>query len=253
MNDRQLMKKMRELSAEQPPIRADEKERVIAAVLQHDIPIRKRAGFAEFVLTQIRFLDRLVLVWQALWLVLFVFALENGHLLYIENEAMCILSISPPILLLLSVEQISRIYSRSMLEIEYATKYSLKTAVMGRMLLLGAINGIVLISAVILAGSMTDLRAGTLVVYGFTPFVVFTFLLLFLMKSRNGEQLMYAGIAGYLLLLVLILFGRNEYVNVFDPAYEWIWLAFLAAGVIGTVYEGKKLGRVLENFEHMTA
>lgn len=252
MTDRDIAGKLKMLAKSPVAIDPAGREAVIAAVHEQELPIKKQAGYLEFLVTQVRFIDKTALFWQLVWLVLFVCAVWKEDLLSITSEKLCILSMTPPLLLLLSIEQVARIYNRSMLEIEYATKYSLKKIVMGRMLILSIGNGIVLLTGILIAGNLLGLSVGSLTAYGLAPLVIMTFLLLCLMQKWSGEQLVYAGVSIYAVMLLLVLFGRNEYLNIFAPAYQNLWLAVLAAGVCGTAAAVKRLGRTLEHFESLT-
>lgn len=161
------------------------------------------------------------------------------------------LSMAPPILLLVTVEEISHVYNRSMLEIEYATKYSLRKVVMGRMLLLNGCNGIVLVIRIGYAGHRIDLSLLHALTYSMTPFVMMMFLLLMLMKKWKGRQLLYAGISAYVTLAAVILLGRMEMLNIYNPDYLKLWITVLAGCILGAGYQIGKLWKMLGHFELM--
>lgn len=249
MKDRDITKALRRVAKKKVICDEMQKERVIAAVTQTEIPIRKMGSFGEFLVSQFSFINKLAFLGQIMWLILFSYAMWDGKIFYLSNEMLCILSMAPPILLLLTTEEISHIYNQSMLEIEYATKYSLKKVVMGRLFLLSGVNGMILLVGILYAKSRLEIDLIAVLIYSLTPYVCMTFLLLLLMKKWKGRQLMYAGVSVYAVLLSVILIGRMETFDIYRHHFLWVWAAVLLGGVFGIMYQFRKLWSQLEHFE----
>ncbi len=249
MKERDVVRVLKRAAREKVPCDEMQKERVIAAVSQTEIPVRKTGSFGEFLVSQISFINKLAFPGQLLWLMLFSYAVWGGQIFYLPNEILCILSMAPPVLLLLTVDDISHIYNQSMLEIEYATKYSLKKVVMVRLLILGGVSGMILLIGILYAKNRLGIDLVSVLAYSLTPYVCMMFLLLLFMKKWKGRRLMYAGITVYAVLLSVILIGRMEAFGIYKRHFLWVWLAVLLGGVFGTVYQFRQLWFRLEHFE----
>lgn len=249
INEKSIVKNLRKIAKEKIYCDDGKKTAVIAMLMEKEAPIRKTAGFKEFLISQLGFMNKIVFFWQAVWALLFFYALWNGAIFNVTNESLCILSIAPPLLLLLSVDNVSHIYNRSMLEIEYAAKYSLKKAVMVRMFILTVINGVFLTAGMIFAKRQLGLKTLETLLYGLTPLILMTFLLLLVMKRWNGEQLKYAGASVYAICAVVVLVGGRESVNIYRESLVWAWLMLFATGIAATAYQFRALMKHLGSFE----
>lgn len=249
MKERDVVRILKRTAREKVPCDELQKERVIAAVSQTEIPVRKTGGFGEFLVSQISFINKLAFLGQLLWLMLFFYAVGYGQIFRLPNELLSILSMAPPVLLLLTVDDISHIYNRSMLEIEYATKYSLKKIVMGRLLILGGGSGVILLIGLLYAKNRLGIDLVSVLAYSLTPYVCMMFLLLLFMKKWKGRRLMAAGVSVYAVLLLVILNGRMEAYDIYKSRFLWVWLAVLLGGIFGTVYQFRQLWSRLEHFE----
>ncbi|MCM1044979.1 MAG: hypothetical protein NC417_05680 [Candidatus Gastranaerophilales bacterium] len=235
-------------NAAKVPIPCDEerKEAFLVRIRERSVPVRKRGSFGAFVWSQIYFMDRMVLFWQGLWLLLFFLLTGQGESSLLTDKILCILSMAPPLLLLLTVEEVSRVYNKSMLEIEYATKYSLKKAVMVRMLLLSLLNGVFLAVGILYAKGRIGLTLSEALAYGLTPLLLMTCLLLMFMQRWRGDKLKYAGISVYVLISVFVLVGQSGRWNIYSEDLLGIWLSVLAVSAVAVVYEWRRLMRRLE-------
>lgn len=249
MKESEIVRQLKKVSREKVSCDERKKREIIAAVTEKEVLVRRTGGLGEFLLSQLGFINKTVIFWQSVWLLLFAYAMWDGELLHLSNELLCILSMAPPVLLLVTVEQISHVYNRSMLEIEYATKYSLRKVVMGRMFLLNGCNGIVLVIGIVYAGHRIGLSLLHALIYSLTPFMLMMFLLLMLMKRWKGRQLLYAGISVYVTLAAVILLGRMDKLNIYHPDYLKLWIAVLAGCALGAGYQIRKLWKILGHFE----
>lgn len=249
---KEIIKTLKKVAKEKDIPDDRKKDLIIAAVTQHEIPIRKWGNFREFLVLQLSFINRLVFFGQALWLLLFSYAVWDGQIFHLSNEMLCLLSVTPPILLLFTVDEISRIYNQSMLEIECSTKYSLRKLVMARLFLLSLINGSVLFAGILFAKIRLGLDAFSVLIYSLTPYVCMTFLLLLLMKKWKGQQLLYAGVSVYVALAGVIFIGRMEAFSIYRSDFRLIWGAVMLGCLIGIVYQFRQLWRRLEHFEAVT-
>ncbi len=214
---------------------------------------RARGTVWSFLLEQVGYLGRYCLVWQAAWLALFYYMVRHGVAQLFGkdngNALLVVVSILPPLLILLTVEEVTKVYQRSMLEIEYATKYSLRSAVMIRMSVLCVIHSFILMICIVCLHFSTEAELGRLFVYGFTPMTMATALLFKMMQHWQGEFLLRASVGVYVLMAGLAFVGSSGYVNCYQPAYFKIWCIVCAIGIVSVVRQMIRLNRKLESYE----
>ena len=251
MKKREIEKQLYNIARQKVTLEEEKKEKNIQQMLDIGITIQKNGTLTDFICSQINFLNKTIVFWQILWIVSFLYLLKNKELFFINNEMLCFVSMAPPLLLLLTIEEISKTYQRSMLEIEYATKYSLKRVVMVRLLILSVTNGIVLLVGVLVAKNQLQITLADLLLYGMTPLICMANILLMLMKKWMGEQLKYAAFGVYVIFGLIIAIGRIKYFNIYTSEYKVIWMLLLVCGVVGVVYQIRRMQKYLNKFELM--
>lgn len=249
MTEKEIIKKLKAVAKEDVKIEKNRRNANIELLVNKVISEKSRSGTMEFVISQIRFTHKLDLLWQGVWILLFLYSIWNGKVLHIENEALCILSMAPPLLLFLTIEDLTRIYNKSVLEIEYATKYSLRKVVLVRMLILSSMNGLLIFIGILFAKNKMNLPLLETLVYSLTPLLLMNCLLLKIMEKWKGEQLKYAGVALYFFILMVILIGSTKPIGIYLPNVFGIWLLLFAVGIVATVYQINRLMKHLKNFE----
>ena len=252
MKEKTIIKALRKTAKEKVYIDEEKKDAAIAVLVEKEIPVRKMGTFKEFLLSQLGFINKVVFFWQVVWALLFFYAVRNWEIFHIANGNLCILSMAPPLLLMLTIDDVSRIYNRSMLEIEYATKYSLKKTVMARMFILSVTNGAILVIGMIYAKEQTGLKGLEILIYGLTPLILMTSLLLMFMKRWSGEQLKYAGATIYIIFAFVVLAARSDNMNIYRKDLLWAWMTLSVFGMIVTAYQFKNFTKHLDSFELLT-
>lgn len=249
MTEKEIAKRLKAVAKEDVKIEKDKRNANIELLVNKGILEKKRSGTIEFIISQIRFTNKFDLLWQGVWMLLFIYSFWNGNVLHIENEALCILSMAPPLLLFLAIEDLTRIYNKSVLEIEYATKYSLRKVVLVRMLILSSINGLLIFVGILFAKHKMNLPLLEVLVYSLTPLLLMNCFLLKIMERWKGEQLKYAGVALYVFFLLAVFIGRTKHIGIYLPDVFVVWLLLFAAGIVATVYQINRLMKHLKNFE----
>nr|MDE6621564.1 hypothetical protein [Lachnospiraceae bacterium] len=168
-----------------------------------------------------------------------------------ENEILMLISLLPPLLALITVEEITKVYQRSMLEIEYATKYSLQNVVLVRMMVLSEFHCILLAVMLVSIRTKTDSGIGTLFVYGFTPMILMTGILMKLMQCCHGERLRSAGIGVYVLVVVVTIAGNTNYLGWFHPDCFHAWCVVCGVSILFAIWQFDCLRRKLVCFEQI--
>ncbi len=251
MGRREIEKRLQQYAAACEKIVPENKESKIRELMQTGITfspvtdfgktgiVRTRGTLWNFIWEQIGYLGRYCLIWQAVWIGVFWYMMRHGaHFLFgagNENAVLAAISLLPPLLVLLTVEEVTRIYQRSMLEIEYATKYSLRSAVMVRMLVLSAAHSFLLLACMIFLHVRVESDMGQLLVYGFTPMVIMTAVMVKLMQRCQGELLRGMTVGAYLSVAVFLMLGSRQYFDWYQPAYFRAWCIACAAGIVMAV------------------
>ncbi len=249
MTEKEIIKRLKAVAKEDVKIEKDKRDANIELLMNKAISEKRRSGTFEFIISQIRFTNKIDLLWQGVWILLFLYSFWNGKVLHIDNEDLCILSMAPPLLLFLTIEDLTRIYNKSVLEIEYATKYSLRKVVLVRMLILSSINGLLIFIGIIFAKHKMSLPLLETLVYSLTPLLLMNCFLLKIMEKWKGEQLKYAGVALYFFTLLAILMGSRKDIGIYLPDVFGVWLLVFAVGIVATVYQMNRLMKHLKNFE----
>ena len=251
MKKKEIEKQLREVAKQSKTLNEKYKDKNIQRILEIDLPIQKNATLKDFICSQISFLDRTVALWQIAWMICFFFILKRGGLFYIKNEMLCLVSMAPPLLLILTIEQITKVYQRSMLEIEYAAKYSLRKVVLVRLMILSGANVIVLLIGAVVAKNQIQLAFIDVILYGLTPLIWMACVLLIMMRKWMGEQLVYAAIGCYVVLGVTLLVGGMRRFAIYEQENKGMWVLVFAVGIMELIYQIRKLEKHLCRFEAM--
>lgn len=266
MEHTEIKRKLKQYALASKKIVPAEKESKIQELLQMeniswikapagDCISRTRGNVWNFVCEQIGYLGKYCLAWQAVWIAFFWYMMRYGVTQLFgsrnENEILVIISLLPPILVLITAEEVTKVYQRSMLEIEYATKYSLRSAVMIRMAVLCVMHSFMLILCIICLHIRMESDMGRLLIYGFTPMILVTGILLKLMQYCQGEILRSAAVGIYVLAASLAVIGNTGYFGWYQPAYFKVWCVACAAGAAFSVWQFVRLNGKLVSYEQL--
>ncbi|GAA0741670.1 hypothetical protein [Clostridium oceanicum] len=209
-----------------------------------------RATNKEFILSQIGFIRKRTWVFQIIVLALICLAfcnIESEHALTFESFSL--ISIFSPILLIINIEEISRVYYKSMLEIEFSTKNSLKKVLATRMLILGIADCIVLTIMMIFAGKSMNISILRVIMYTFVPFNLVCIGCMELMKYFKGRELNYASIIYSALLMATLLLGRLNNLQIYAQNFISSWIFIYIITTIVFAIEIKKFWKRLDLFD----
>lgn len=255
MKQKEIKKKLKRYKALSRSVWPEEKEKRIKELLLLKPALRTRGSWRDFIFEQAGYLERYCLIWQILWMLLFVFLTRYGGLQIQEEESeegmLVLFSLLPSLLVLLTVEEITKVYQKTMLEIEYATKYSLQSVVMIRMAVLCIFNFLILTVSVFWGNAFTAFQVSKLIVYSFTPMILMMGILLKLMQYFQGEVLRNAVVGGYVLMAALAVFNYLKRLGWYRPECFGIWCMVCAAGAVFGLWQFALLNRKLANCERI--
>ena len=253
MEQKEIEKRLKQYGADSSRILPEEKERRINELLQIEFKPRTRGSMWSFILEQVGYLERYCLIWQVLWIALFGYIMRYGipQLAWEGSgtETLVTISLLPPILVVLTVEEITKVYQKTMLEIEYATKYSLQSVVMVRMSALCMLHFLILAIGIIFQHEHLGTDIGKLLIYGFTPMIIMTGGLLKIMQHCQGEQLRNATVGMYVLTVIIAVLGNMERSGWYQPMYFRIWCLACAAGILFGIWQFVLLNNKLSSYE----
>lgn len=208
-----------------------------------------------FIWEQIGYLGKYCLIWQAVWIALFFYMMLYGVSYFFGesdgNGILVAVSILTPLLILLTVEEVTKVYHRSMLEIEYATKYSLRSAVMIRLSSLCVVHALIPVLCIVCLHSRLESDVGRLLIYGFTPMVIATGILLKLMQYCQGELLKSAAVGIYVMTAALVVVGNTKYFGWYQPEWFKAWCMVCAVGVAFVIRQFMRLNGKLSSYEQI--
>lgn len=151
------------------------------------------------------------------------------------------------------MEEVSRVYQRSMLEIEYATKYSLQKVVLLRLTILGSADVIFLTAAFFIFGQYRELSLIRMIIYGFTPFLFMCLGCLKLMKNYSGDKLKSFSIVLAVIIGAVLQLGRFQPLNIYTYEKMHLWVFLMIGAAVILLTEIRRLNRWLQCFEQMEA
>lgn len=260
MGRSEMERKLRQYAAACNRIQPEEKESRIRELLLSELSRTEsipctRGSLWSYVWEQTGYMGRYCLLWQILWIALFYYMIRYGIHEIVGtgkgNEILAVISLWPPILVLLTVEEVTKVYQRSMLEIEYATRYTLRSAVMIRMAVLCVIHSLIVGGCIICLHSTLESGIGRLLIYGFTPMIIVSGFMLKLMQYCQGEQLRSMTAALCVLTSILVFVGRSRYFDWYQPVYFRVWCIACAAGTVFGIRQLISLNDRLVSYERI--
>lgn len=193
--------------------------------------------FPAFVRGQIGMIGKYSLLWYGLWLMLFVLGLRGDGMQFLgghRNEIL--LSVMPPFLLLFTAQDISRVFSDSMVELEKTTKFTPEHVVMVHFFSMSVTHALLLLVGIVLSGSARSSGFAELLLYGYTPLTLTTAIFLEMTRHLRGENLRLAALAvvsGIILLPILTgmcMHTPFPMVDIYSPDMLRMWKAALTVG-----------------------
>lgn len=240
MKHRKVKGELKAYSLTVKSIKCGRRDENILELMEMENEKKRTIRFPEFALGQIGMMGKYCLIWYVAWLTVFVWCMTGrGFEILGNRQEKILLSILPPLLLMLTAGDISRVFYKSMPELEKTTKYSLEQIVMLRLLTISISHGLLVFVGILITGKYVSLDLMELLIYGYTPMILATAFLLGLIRYLKGENLRFAGAAIVVGVVFFFAFvGRGlpmgtEFVARLFP----VWKFAAAEGVIICVLE----------------
>jgi len=210
-------------------LRAPNREENILDLLERNDARRGHSDFRDFASGQLSVLGRFSLLWELAWLACFILLAKNDPGILGAGQALPLVSMLPPFLLIIFAADLGRVTARSMLEIEAATKYSVSQILLFRLLVHSAFQLMIVFGGILVCRQELGFSLARLLVYGYTPLVFSGAVLLACLSRFSGRALRNAGAA--ITVMTVLAEGTLRKVgaagsilpDIFDTRYEWLW------------------------------
>ena len=227
--------------------------RVIEFIHENSLSIPKfRTNNKQFILSQIGFIRKRTWIFQIVILALMCLGFYNMTSQNSLNfKTFSLISILAPLLLIINVDEISRIYNKSMLEIEFSTRNSLKKVLVTRLIILGVTDCIALIIMMIFAGNLMNISILRVIMYTLVPFNLVCIGCMKLMKYFKGNELNYACVIYSALLMAMLLLGRSNDLGIYAQDFILSWIIMYAITTVIFALEMKTMWNRLGFFDEV--
>ena len=188
----ELKKRLKQYQIPEPDQERKEKTRVLLQDMRHSCQMTDM----QFIFGQLGFIRPHTWIGQLTVLVAICMIpyhlLEMGHTDY---RILSLVSAMTPMLLVFHIEEFARICYKSMLEIEMATKYSLKKLVLSRMCILGVTDLLMLGGFITFLNFYLDENLFGILLYSLVPFNLTIIGLIYLLKYSGKVMYGYQALA----------------------------------------------------------
>lgn len=149
-----------------------------------------------------------------------------------------------PFLVMFSVTESTRSYRYGMEELEMSARFSLKSIIMARMVVLGLGNLVVLAGVALVLNSQVQINP----VYLMTPYFLTASGGLYIVRNVRGKEsnMLCFALAAFVCVAVLCL--PWEFKGMYLAQNMWIWACACVAGAVMTIQESLRAIRMTEDY-----
>lgn len=197
-----------------------------------------RISMPYMVLMQARYISKWVWLFSAFVCGLTVYMVVSAQARFVNTVFACL-----PFMVTLSVTESTRSYRCGMEELEMSARFSLKSIVMARLLMLGTGNLVVLACTIVLLGDLGQVSAA----YAMAPFFVTAGGGLFIARKMRGSEGTFLCFGLAALVSGICLYLPWQFQALFTPEYGWVWMLVCVIGIFITGKESYRTVRMAEN------
>lgn len=148
---------------------------------------------------------------------------------YMDYKVVSLISAVTPFMLVFHIEELARVCQKSMLEIEMATKYSLKKLMLSKLIILGMMDLITMSCFLIFLNWYLQESLFAILLYSIVPFNITVIGMFHLLKYSEKGMYQYLAVA-YVFLVSVCFMKLSDYKPLmYSNHYQNIWLI---AGII---------------------
>lgn len=199
-----------------------QKETFIRQLKTPRIPIH------QFLLSQICYIHKWIWFISAV-----VFLAAVLGLTILPEAVLWIISGLTPILALTILSESGRSKRYEMAELEMATRFSLRSVTFARLGILG-ISNLLLLALLLPIGIQSQLNPLAAGLYIITPFLLTTFIGLFLVRKMKGQESLYACIGTAIGVSFSVFFSHETISFIYQESWISLWMITAVALCIGT-------------------
>ena len=196
------------------------------------LPVKEMSA-AEFVISQAGYVRKVT--WLLFALIVILIA---GSPFMLKEEAIWFISGLMPILALLAVSENSKSERYNMAELEASARFSLRSVLLARMVLLGGVNLAALLIAAPIGIWVGEYLAPVTGLFIVTPFFLSSAIGLYIVRKVKGQAAVYPLTAESFFISVLVLISRNNLDRYLAPETLKIWVAAAAVSLAAMVVQG---------------
>lgn len=198
----------------------------------------QKISLTRMVFMQAKYISPRVWIWSFL-----MFGLAVGIATGVEAGFLSAVYACVPFLVTLSVMEITRSYRHGMEELEMSARFSLKSIVLARMVMLGLGNLAVLTAMVPVLGGLVQ-GSG---IYLYTPYFLTAGGCLCIVRLLRGSESVFLCFGWATLLSGLIVYLPWQFADLLSPRYSFMWVLLCGFGIFFTVRESYRNIRMAES------
>ena len=202
----------------------------------------KKSAWYDMIPAQIGYIHKSAWVCAVMVFAVVLYSISDQN----ENTVFMIAAFTPFLALSVLVES-NRSRRYNMSELEAVTRYSLRSIVFCKMLILGIFDLMFLLFVIAITGVRPGndmLSSGT---YILLPYLLTMWLGLMIERTRIGQETPYAGTGISMLISLILLLMVNSDHRLLHPAYEHGWGILIVVSVIGIVIGIRDKAKCLED------
>lgn len=220
----------------------------LAEYFEAPIPERKRAFVRQLglqkmnlfhvIAMQARYISKWVWIFSGLFFGCTYWVSQMANITYVSMLLAAI-----PFLVMISVTETTRSYRYGMEELELSARFSLKSIVFARMMVLGLGNFVVLAGAFGLLGSNAQIN----IVHIMTPYFLTAGGSFYIVRNLRGAESTLPCMALSIVVCVLEVYLPWQFEMIFAPENLWLWAGVCVIGIMVTVRESYRTIRMTED------
>lgn len=193
---------------------------------QLDLP---KMSVVAFLFSQVSYIRKWV------WCVsFFVFGVAMLGVAFVPNMVLWLISGLTPLLALTVVSENGRSERYKMVELEMATRFSLRSVTFARLTILGMMN-LLIFGVFLLVGVWNDTATPLAIgLYIITPFLFTSFTGLYIVRKCRGQEAMYICTSISVGMSVFLFFAHNIIPFIYEEQYLVLWMIAMLVLLFGT-------------------
>ena len=198
----------------------------------------QKINLFHIVLMQARYISKWVWIFSGVFLAIAVLMAQCTEWKYVSMILGFI-----PFLVMLTVTESTNSYVHGMEELELSARFSLKSIVLARMMMLGLGNFVVLAGVMFVLRNQMQIN----IAYVLAPYFLTAGGGLYIARNMRGKDSTFACFSLAALVCVLQLYLPWQFTFITEPPNTWMWVCLCVIGIMFTVRESYRTIRMTED------